>query len=215
MNYLHRQWQDVAHYFKPEAFERLVERLDEPQRAYHNQQHITEMLELFDTVAHECTRSDLVVVAIFYHDAVYNAQATAGKNETDSAAVFDTDVLSMNEVDRYFVRQAILSTIKHQPLDVPNNLQHDLKVFLDCDLAILGAAPQRFDEYDRQISTEYRHIEPKAFAQGRAEVLEKFAKRDHLFYTDAMEAKRGHQAKANLLRAVTMWRGQAEQLGGS
>ena len=133
----------------------------------------------------------------------------------ESAAVFDADGLSMNEVGRYFVRQAILSTIKHVLLDVPENLRHDLKLFLDCDLAILGTASQRFDEYDRQISIEYSHIEPKAFAQGRADVLEKFAKRDRLFYTDAMESKRGYQAKANLLRAVAMWRGQAEQLGGS
>ena len=28
MTYLHQQWQAVAHYFKPEAFERLMERLD-------------------------------------------------------------------------------------------------------------------------------------------------------------------------------------------
>jgi predicted metal-dependent HD superfamily phosphohydrolase len=75
------------------------------------------------------------------------------------------------------------------------------------DLSILGAAPTRFDEYERQVRDEYRHVPELLFRSKRRAVLEGFLQRPHIFnteaYADALEA----QARSSLRRSI-------DQLGG-
>jgi hypothetical protein len=70
-------------------------------------------------------------------------------------------------VDRPRVERLILLTARHGHLDAAT-LDVDEAHFLDCDMAILGAAPERFDAYDRGIAREYAAPPAEAYAAGRS-----------------------------------------------
>jgi predicted metal-dependent HD superfamily phosphohydrolase len=75
-------------------------------------------------------------------------------------------------------------------------------LLVDVDLAILGAAPARFREYERQIRDEYAHVPDGVFAHKRGEILEDFLRRPSLFATPAGRARYEAQARINLSGAL-------------
>jgi len=66
-------------------YERLARAYDEPQRHYHNQQHIAECLWEFDQARSLARQPITVELALWFHDAVYDPKA--GDNEEQSAAL--------------------------------------------------------------------------------------------------------------------------------
>ena len=63
----------------------LLGRWSEPHRAYHDLAHLDEVLHRIDLLAGEADRPDLVRLAAWFHDAVYDPRAT--DNEERSAEV--------------------------------------------------------------------------------------------------------------------------------
>ena len=130
----------------------------EPHRAYHDGNHIAEVLGWFDRVADDIGWRQPVEVylAIVFHDAIYQPGAT--DNEARSAAwARDT---GLGEVDR--IAQLIELTARHGEL-APADVDPEAALFLDCDMAILGAAPAAFAAYDAAIAIEYGHVPREAF----------------------------------------------------
>jgi predicted metal-dependent HD superfamily phosphohydrolase len=66
-------------------YESLTRAYAEPQRRYHNQQHIAECLAEFDGARHLTQQPAAVEFALWFHDAVYDPKA--GDNEEQSAAM--------------------------------------------------------------------------------------------------------------------------------
>ena len=66
-------------------YEKLTRAYAEPQRHYHNQQHIAECLAEFDGARHLTQQPAAVELALWFHDAVYDPKA--GDNEEQSAAM--------------------------------------------------------------------------------------------------------------------------------
>ena len=75
-------------------------------------------------------------------------------------------------------------------------------LLVDIDLAILGAAPARFDEYERQIRDEYGFVPEAVFREKRAGILRGFLERPALFSTPALAARFEAAARANLADAL-------------
>ena len=76
--------------------------------------------------------------------------------------------------------------------------------FLDCDMAILGADPARFDAYDRGIAAEYRgHVPGWLFKLNRRRFLKSLLARERIFLSGHFHARLDATARANLRRAVT------------
>src|SRR6185503_16107201 len=81
-------------------------------------------------------------------------------------------------------------------------LDDDAAHFLDCDAAILGAAPAEFDAYDAGIAFEYKHVPPEAYRAGRRAFLESMRARERIFHTDFFHAQLDVAARANIERAL-------------
>jgi predicted metal-dependent HD superfamily phosphohydrolase len=186
----------------------LASAYGEPGRAYHDARHIGEVLGWFDVVADEggWERPAEVFVALLFHDVVYDPLAAHGSNEATSAwraraAIANHE--AWRGVDGERVAQLIELTARHTQL-APGDVDDEAARFLDCDLSILAAAPDRFDEYERGIAREYAVVPRDAYRAGRRAFLAKAAAAPRLFLSDFFHARLDGAARANLTRALAM-----------
>ena len=180
--------------------ERVLAAWSTPGRAYHDLGHLEDVLRHFDD-AHRHTgfvRPREAWLALLFHDAVYVPGAQ--DNEARSAELARGELAGL-PLDRERVAQLVLLTARHGRL-AGEALDADAALFLDCDLAILGAAPGAFDAYDAGIAAEHRHVPKALYAAGRRAFLEGLLGQVRLFASDWGRARFEGAARANLARAL-------------
>ena len=84
----------------------------------------------------------------------------------------------------------------------PPPLDPDARLLVDIDLAILGAAPERFDEYEVQVRQEYAWVPGPLFRRKRREILQGFLDRPCIYTTEPFRTRFELQARSNLQRSV-------------
>lgn len=182
----------------------------EPRRAYHNFNHVQEVLHRFAeiTVGPGWTQPAEVYLAVLYHDAIY--EPGRKDNEARSAE------LAMAQIDRWLPEQGIDSlrvselinlTARHgqfTPSDFGDDgFSLDTRHFLDCDMAILGADQTAFDAYDAGIAEEYRgHVPGFLFRLSRRRFLKGLLARDRIYLSDWFHQHHDAAARRNLQRAI-------------
>jgi predicted metal-dependent HD superfamily phosphohydrolase len=175
----------------------------QPPRAYHDFAHVGEVLGHFARVTSWRDR-EAVALAILFHDAVYVAGQS--DNEARSAELAAT-LLEATPLARFVprVQELVRLTARHGSLE-PGQVDHDAALFLDCDMAILGAAPADYDRYERAIAEEYAFVPRELYRAGRARFLEKVLSGSHIFLSEQFRAEREAQARQNLHRALEQLR---------
>ncbi len=172
-------------------------------RKYHNWLHITSLLADFHRLKDHWRHPEAVETAILWHDFVYVALSPS--NEADSAEQMLERLKELAEPSVLADAHAlIITTASHTvPNDMTAELALDCALFLDMDMAILGADRAAFDQYDSAIREEFAIVPDEVYRPRRAEVLAGFLARDDLYLTETF--KRGHdkQARANLQRAIS------------
>ena len=182
-------------------FGQLLAAWNEPQRHYHTQQHLHECLSQFELLRAAADHPAEIELALWFHDAVYDVQAS--DNETRSAdwarSAMQAAAVGSEVIDR--VSALILATC-HQAEPQTS----DEQLLLDIDLSILGAPPERFAEYSRQIRTEYQWVPEQAYRERRAAILQQFLDRPRLFNSELFCQRFEQQARANLMQAIEQLR---------
>ncbi len=170
-------------------------------RAYHSLQHLEECFERLDEAgelpAAGGTSGGEVAVALWFHDAVYDTRRS--DNEQASAA-WASQVLRVAGAAPDTARRIerlILATRHDLPPETPA-----AALLVDIDLAILGADPARYDEYERQIREEYAWVPAPDFRSGREAVLTRFLSRPFIYSTAPFRARFEAPARRNLERAL-------------
>lgn len=176
----------------------LVGAYSERQRHYHTLQHLRECLAQFDAAATLARRPAEVELALWFHDAVYDPQRH--DNEERSADWARASVLAAGCAADVAERVAALVLVTRS--HVAPGGDADAALLLDIDLSILGAAPARFDEYERQVRAEYAHVPDADFRAGRARVLQGFLARERIYATDAFHDALEARARDNLRRSL-------------
>jgi predicted metal-dependent HD superfamily phosphohydrolase len=173
-----------------------------PGRHYHGQRHIDLLLALHAELRPALASPDAVELAIWYHDAVYDARRS--DNEAESAALLRADLAGI--ADPALVAAAatlVLATRSHRvPPGIAPALADDCAHFLDMDLSILGAPPDLFAWYDAAIRREYAHVPEPEWRRRRPAVLAGFLARDRLYLTGRAHALLDAPARANLRAAI-------------
>jgi len=194
---LERWWPDLLA-DQPQIRERLVSAYDDPGRGYHDLHHLREVLEhLDDLVPADHPDRDAVVLAAWFHDAVYDA---VGDNEERSARLADA-VLTQAGVPIPLVEEVtrlVRLTAGHDPAadDLPGQL------LCDADLAILAAGRERYDAYVAGVRQEYAEVPDADFRAGRKAVLEDLLAHDTLFHSEAARERWEERARANVSAEV-------------
>jgi predicted metal-dependent HD superfamily phosphohydrolase len=196
----HALWRELGAPPDDALFGRLVAAYSEPQRHYHTLQHLRECLELWQEVRHLAERPAEVEVALWFHDAIYDP--TRHDNEERSADWAQQSVAGAGLRDDVAARvHALVMATRHDA--VPED--GDARLLVDVDLAILGAAPERFDAFDAQVRREYAHVPEAGFRVGRSSVLRGFLQRPQLYATESFRRRFEARARENLARAIEHW----------
>jgi predicted metal-dependent HD superfamily phosphohydrolase len=182
----------------------LLARYAEPHRAYHDATHLAEVVSGVALLADHAADLPVVVAAAWWHDAVYDVTAPAGRNE-DASAELASQVLARWSVDpgrAARVGALVRMTAAHDP--APGD--RDAEVLSDADLAVLASGPERYGRYVAGVRREYAHVPDEGFAAGRATVLRDLLAHDRLYRTPLGSARWEERARANLARELAALR---------
>jgi predicted metal-dependent HD superfamily phosphohydrolase len=177
------------------VYDELIDHYGEPHRAYHTLQHLEECFALFEPSLAE--HPGEVLLALWFHDAIYLPKRN---DNEEKSAQWGAEVLAAagahtDAVVRF--RELVLAT-RHEAQ--PHSA--DARLLVDIDLSILGAEPQRFDEYEAQVRKEYAHVPDLFFRMARSRILKEFLARPSIYSTAAFRQRFEARARANVERSL-------------
>ena len=157
----------------------LLDRWSEPHRHYHGCTHLLSVLEALDLLTEPAEPPRTVLLAAWFHDAVY--RGIAGQDEEESARLAEERLAEagLPESDVAEVARLVRVTSDHRPQEADG--AGDL--LCDADLSVLGGEPDEYARYVAAVRRDYAHISDADFAAGRAAVVRHLLELDPLFHT--------------------------------
>lgn len=216
------------------TYDKLQDAYSQPERAYHNLDHIHDCIDQLDAFKEWLMADDLffirrrepkegelpfgektfgtVEMALWFHDAVYDAQAK--DNEAQSARLaeneltaggFPTDVIA--DIKRLIMATQHQSDISTRNPDEDELNRFRVELFMpnlisDIDLSILGRRPSVFAAYDQHIRQEYQIYPDEVYYPARATVLDSFLARDQIYQNFYFHKKYEATARQNLTSTI-------------
>jgi len=180
-----------------ETIEGILDLYDEPDRHYHNIDHIGTMLVVFKSARPKCTMPNEVTLAIIFHDAVYNPRAKDNEEKSAELAVETLATFGVPKVSLDLIEEFILCTKHHIPTAHPAST-----LMIDTDLSILGSPDEEYDKYSRAIRAEYSFVSDEDYRVGRTNVLTSFLGRDSIYLLPWFHERFEVQARENIAREI-------------
>lgn len=168
----------------------LLTRWSEPQRQYHDREHLLVMLSIVDEYAATASDPDAVRLAVWFHDAVYDP--TRPDNESASAELARHMLSGRDDLDE--IVRLVLLTASHDPEPADTNGA----LLCDADLAVLAGSPEQYRAYREAIRAEYIHVPDDAFRVGRTAVLQHLLALPALYHVPVLAEKFEARARANI-----------------
>ncbi|MCB5282735.1 MULTISPECIES: DUF4031 domain-containing protein [unclassified Arthrobacter] len=157
----------------------LLDRWGEEHRKYHGRTHLLAVLEALDLLTGPAEPPRTVLLAAWFHDAIY--RGVAGQDEEESARLAEDRLahagLRPAEVEE--VGRLVRMTADHRP--EPGD--DDAALLSDADLSVLGGTPAAYARYLAAVREDFAHIGDDDFAAGRAGVVRHLLQLDPLFHT--------------------------------
>lgn len=184
-------------------FERIWQAYNEPHRAYHTVEHLAELFDKMEENRRHINDLPFIIAVIFWHDLAYKSDresVLAGFNNEEASAIFAEEDLKSLGFEDYFIKK-VAETIrmtrghlKAQP-DIG-----DAALFLDMDISILAARPERFRTYCNQVREEFKEFTDAEFLNGRVNnfLVPYVAHREPLFKTDLFRQRYENIARSNI-----------------
>jgi predicted metal-dependent HD superfamily phosphohydrolase len=184
------------------AFARVCSRYTEPHRAYHTLQHIQDCLAVFDTFRELTSDPRAVEAALWWHDLIYDTSGTKD-NERASAEVAQIDMGLLLCAPGFQERVVAMIIATNHDSFVTNC---DQQLVLDIDLSSLGASPICYKQYVTGIRREYEKVPWEMYRHKRAEVLQSFLNREHIYYLPELRKRYEYAARRNIRREIAFLR---------
>jgi predicted metal-dependent HD superfamily phosphohydrolase len=171
----------------------LLARWAEPHRRYHDMSHLRGILGAVEALAGFADDPDAVLLAAWYHDAVYAGQSD---DEENSALLAESELAALG-LDPALVAEVgrlVRVTITHDPAADDRNGQ----VLSDADLAVLAVPAADYQHNTARVRAEYGHVADADFGAWRARMIEAMLAAPALYRT--VEGRRLWEdtARANL-----------------
>ncbi|MDO8489955.1 MAG: N-methyl-D-aspartate receptor NMDAR2C subunit [bacterium] len=173
------------------VFNELSALYSKPERKYHTLAHVSHCLYEFRGVWLWAENPDVVELAIWIHDA---------RDTEEESATLALEIVRNAQLPDSFGQRVSQLIVASKHNTAPTD--HDTRLFVDIDLAILGQSPEKFDEYEAQIREEYSWVPKRTFQAKRREILLRFLKRPRIYLTPHFYDRYELQAQRNLTRSV-------------
>jgi len=184
------RWRSLAGAGADPLGRELITRYDEPHRRYHTTAHLEAVLTHVDALADHAGHPDLVRMAAWFHDAVYDPRRADNEERSARLAERALPELGMPAEDVATVARLVRLTVTHAPASG----DADGAVLSDADLAILGSSPEAYAAYAAAVREEYGFVPDDAFRVGRAAVLRSLLDLPVIFHVADLEGA----ARANI-----------------
>lgn len=175
----------------------LAAAYEEPHRAYHGLGHLAHLFTELDAIP---LRDPAVEWAVWYHDVVYRAGRADNEVRSAREAGAALRALGLNPLEER-VAALILATRHHRA----GSADAAAQLFLDADMAILGAEPAAYQAYARGVRMEHCGIRGLLFARGRRAFLREVLARPRVFATDHFHDRYERQARENVRDELERW----------
>lgn len=185
-----QRWRALAGEGADALGQALIVAWAEPQRRYHDHNHLVWLLEEADRRLALIGEPAFVGYAIWFHDAVY--QPGASDNETRSADWARQAIGDPTLAER--VAHVIEMTNKHHEGEADG----DAALFLDMDVAILGAPRDDYRAYAAGVRGEFSAYADGVYAAGRGFFLDQQLALPRLFRTDFYQTALASAARVNM-----------------
>ncbi len=176
----------------------LITAYNQPDRHYHNLTHIRQVLKTIARFSLQLQQPTAVYLAAWFHDVCYDPQATDNELQSTKIVARWLEPIGVNRESIDRISELILATRGHH-IDLRDR---DGWIFLDADLAILGAEPAEYRVYQQSIRREYSWVADADYRSGRIRVLTSFLHRDRLYRTDLLGNELEAIARANIDREI-------------
>lgn len=211
-NIREKYWLPIESDYQRGAWTELDARYREKHRAYHTWEHINEIFDRLKEFSNLATRRDIIVAAIFWHDAIYDLHDDDGSLRADrdnvraSAALFRRYV-SLDEDDADAVQELIMGTADHLHAKPSQErypgFSDDFDLFLDMDLGSLASPWKQFEANLDKIRFENSMTSEAEFCRSQIALLTSFNDQaPTLFRRKETREKWSHDAVANLRRCI-------------
>ncbi len=185
------------------TYRQLAEAYDAPDRHYHTLRHIRALLDATGRAKPPLHDAVTVQLAVWFHDAVYNPLRDDNEARSAALALEFLSATTLPAAQQQRVAFLIERTKDHtQPQPAADS---DLHLFLDADLAILGASEADYWQYARQVRQEYSLVPDFLYRRGRRKVLAKLLAAPVLYHTDALRERLDTAARRNLQAELQAW----------
>ena len=164
---------------------RLLERWQEPGRAFHNVEHLTAVLTRIDELAEQTDMPEAVRLAAWYHGAVFSTAALVvyarrgGEDALAGASLAGEELAELGVPATTIGRVHDLIEGLHR-----HEADHDdVEALTLCDahLGTLAVEPGHYEAYRAAIRQEYAHIAEEDYVGARLAIVTKLLARRRLF----------------------------------
>lgn len=162
-------------------------------RHYHTLAHLENLHWHLEEIKFQIQNWDAVLLALFYHDIVYNVKKSDNEEKSASVAEKRLQSLSVPSVTIERCIRHILATKSHTI-----SSDNDTNLFTDADLCILGISSEEYFQYCKKIRSEYSVYPDMLYKPGRKKVLQHFLAMDRIFKTEYFFVKFERQARENI-----------------
>lgn len=175
-------------------YDTIARAYSEPWRRYHTLRHIGSMLDFI--AAHGAFAEDRTALdfAAWFHDIIYDTRRS--DNEERSADFAANILLALMAPEKIALRVAALILLTKHHVPPPDDAEAAL--FIDADLAVLGADPSAYRTYRESIRLEYSWVDEIHYRHARRKVLEEFLAHERIYFTPSVHKRLEAQARINL-----------------
>lgn len=161
-------------------------------RHYHTLAHLDQLVTELKPLRDQFSCWATVVFAIAYHDFVYDAIRKDNEERSAAVAAARLKQIAFSEAETERCLVFINATKKHEPVN------REVDLFTDADLSILGAVPERYQQYTIEIRKEYYMYPDLLYKPGRRKVLQRFLSMNCIYKTDEFYERYEQAARRNL-----------------
>ena len=139
------------------------------ERRYHGLEHLADCLRELDRAAPEAGVANLVELALWYHDAVYEPRRSDNEERSAELLISHAADLGIPQPTAAMAAELVRATKYTGPMPAVGQAAVDL--VRDVDLSIFGRDVLRFMDYEHAVGEEYAFMPALAYHLGRGRFL--------------------------------------------